>query len=167
MKKLLLTLSAFALTLGSAAAYGNTAWSSDTSLDTVSIKSGESFELQTTTPISYSTKWAYGYDRKITLTITENANTSGLSVLSAGDTHTIYESEGEEEGIKTWDYTAIDPSEFPRNASYDISYDITDAESGYSFTGGGVKGVATITITPEPGLCFALLLLGIAALRNR
>lgn len=155
------------MTLGVVSALGSnpaeTAWSAPSTLDTVSIASGQSFQLLPTTPISYSTKWAYGYDRKITLLATETGNT----ISSAGDAHTIYESAGEAEGTYQWNYAATDPSELPRDTSYSISYSISDANTGTSFTpAGGVSSSATITILPEPGILLGVILLGLAAFKR-
>ena len=166
MKGFLFALSVFLLiAVGALPTLGNTAWSESSNLDTVSVSSGKSLELQPNDAIRYSTKWVNGYDRKITLFVRELASTSGFSFFSTGDTTTVYESSGDEEGAYVWNYTQVDPSVLPRNASYSLNYSVTDKNNGYEF--GSSQALATITITPEPSVLFGFAALILAMLRKR
>lgn len=173
MKKLLLILSVFALIfLGAISALATPVWSDPISYDSVSIKSGGSFELLPDTPICYNVRWVPGFNRTISLFLKEkSASISGWSLFGAGDTSYTFlektEGDSEDEGTITWDYTKVSPSALPRNSSYDLCYSITGAGGSTYTPAGGATATCTINITPEPGIFSALILLGAVALLKR
>ena len=137
-----------------------TVWSSEFSFDSLNIASGKTLLLLPTDYIIYSTQWAFGYDRKITLTATPNGNsTSGVSILDTNNPYEFFTSGEEETGAYVWDYTQVDPAVLPRESSYTFSYNIHDSSRTFATE----NAVVNITILPEPGLIlgFALMILGV------
>lgn len=151
MRRNLLFVSVVALTFFvTLTARGEKIWSSNAELDTANIALGQVVLLRPTDSISYSTKWAEGYDRKIDL----------IATPENGSAYHIYSSSGEEEGKYVWNYLPISPSLLPRDADYTLSYTVSDSESGYVFA--FQNALPTVTILPEPSTIIHLLLLGSA-----
>ena len=139
-------------------------WSSRVNIDTLNIAPGETLTLLPTDNITYGTQWAFGYDRKITLTATiDSYGTSGFSILDTSNPYEIFTSGEEESGTYAWDYLKVDPSVLPRDAVYTLSYSIYDNETTFATRDAIVK----IAILPEPGLIIGFVLLALGALRKR
>ena len=117
-------------------------WSSEFSLDNYNVAPGKTLELQPTDALTYSTQWADGENRQVTL------------LATAQDPYTIMTSDVEAEGSDVWNYTSVDPSVLPRNATYTLSYTIFSGETVLDTKEADSK----ITITPEPALFFFAIL---------
>ena len=138
-------------------------WSSGVSIDTLNISPGETLTLLPTDNITYGTQWAFGYDRKITLTATiDSYGTSGFSILDTNNPYEIFTSGEEESGTYAWNYLKVDPAVLPRDAVYTLSYSIYDDETTFATR----ESVVKIAILPEPGLILGFVLLALGALRR-
>ena len=138
-------------------------WSSSTDIDTLNIAEGKTIELLPTDSITYSTKWAFGYDRKITLAATSDGYvTSGFSISDANNAYEFFTSGEEESGTYVWNYTKVDPTVLPRDAIYALTYRIYDDNKTFATE----DAVVNVTIVPEPGLIIGFVLLALGALRK-
>ena len=141
-----------------------TVWSSEFSFDSLNIASGKTLLLLPTDNITYSTQWAFGHNRKITLTATPNGNsTSGFSILDTNNPYEFFTSGEEETGTYAWDYTKIDPQVLPRDDLYTLSYRVHDDETTFATE----DAIVNIAILPEPGLILGFALLALGILRKR
>ena len=118
-------------------------WSSDFDLDTFNVAPGKTIVLRPTDAITYSTQWAYGENRRISLFAT------------AQNPYEIMTSGVEAEGSYVWNYESVDPSVLPRNATYTLSYTITSGQTTLT----NETAEARIKLLPEPSLLFLLPLL--------
>ena len=140
-----------------------TIWSSEFSFDSLNIASGQTLLLLPTDNITYSTQWAFGYDRKITLTATPNGNsTSGFSTSDLASSYEFFTSGVEKSGTYAWDYTKIDPQVLPRDVLYTFTYSIYDGETTFATE----DAIVNIAILPEPGLIIGFALMALVAIRR-
>lgn len=117
-------------------------WSSDFDLDNYNVAPGKTLELAPTDALTYSTKWADGENRQVTI------------LATAQDPYTVMTSGVEAEGSYVWNYTSVDPAVLPRNASYTLSYTITTNGVPIAVE----QAESTIKLTPEPALFFLAIL---------
>ena len=117
-------------------------WSSDFSLDNYNVAPGKTLELKPTDALTYSTKWADGENRQVTI------------LATAQDPYTVMTSGVEAEGSYVWNYTSVDPAVLPRNANYTLSYTITT--NGVPIA--TEQAESTIKLTPEPAFFLLSLL---------
>ena len=117
-------------------------WSSDFDLDNYNVAPGKTLELAPTDALTYSTKWADGENRQVTI------------LATAQDPYTVMTSGVEAEGSYVWNYESVDPSVLPRDATYTLSHNIT--------TNGVVIAIEQaepkIKLAPEPALFFLAIL---------
>ena len=140
-------------------------WSPGTNIDTLKIAPGKTLTLLPTDDITYGTQWAFGYDRKITLTATiDSYGTSGFSILDTNNPYEFFTSDEEASGTYAWkNYLKVDPSVLPRDAIYTLSYSIYDDETTFATRDAIVK----IAILPEPGLIIGFVLLALGLIRRK
>ena len=131
------------------------AWSEKGSLDTVNIATGKTITLLTTDQITYSTKWAFGDDRKITLS----------AIRSNDSTYDFMTSALEAEGTYCWDYTEEDPKVVPLDETYTLSYTISSANDGTVYD--TQRAVVSVVLMPEPGVALGLLTLSLLFIRKK
>ena len=117
-------------------------WSSDFDLDNYNVAPGKTLELAPTDALTYSTKWADGENRQVTI------------LATAQDPYTVMTSGVEAEGSYVWNYTSVDPAVLPRNANYTLSYTITT--NGVPIA--TEQAESTIKLTPEPAFFLLSLL---------
>ena len=128
-------------------------WSESGSLDTVNIAAGKTITLLTTDQITYSTKWAFGDDRQITLSATRE-NASPYDFMTSAR---------EAEGTYCWDYTEEDPSIVPLDETYTLSYTIHNGDTVYDTQ----RAVVSVALMPEPGVALGLLTLALLFVRKK
>ena len=125
-------------------------WSSDFDLDNYNVAPGKTLELKPTDALTYSTKWADGENRQVTI------------LATAQDPYTVMTSGVEAEGSYVWNYKAVDPSVLPRDATYTMSHNIT--------TNGVVIAIEQaepkIKLAPEPALFFFAILAVLFGIRK-
>ena len=133
-----------------AGAPDDTSWSPLT-LDTT----GETKNLSPTYPIPYSAKWATNnYDRTFCLS---------AEVVDEAVSYDIQEFQEEEEGVYTWDFTEIPPSELPRGVAYKLSYKIRNGAIVFDEK----LSAVSVKLLPEPGFAFVLAVFGLSFLRRK
>ena len=98
---------------------GQLVWSSGTSINLRDLSSpSEPLSLSSLDQISYSSKWASGYEREVGVV----ADATGVS------DYPVFSGAVESEGFFSWNYLAVDPSVLPRDLTYTLTQTITDEE---------------------------------------
>lgn len=146
-----LAAAALALTMAGTSLAVSSGESAVFALDTQNTAAGAELTLLPNSAISYSTDWAEGSNRQITITATPE---------STGNPYTVYTSTVEEgAGSCVWNYSSI--SDLPSNSDYDLSYAITSGQTVLDTQ----SAQSTIKILPEP--CIALLAMAAALFFGR
>ena len=118
-------------------------WSSDFDLDNYNVAPGKTLELSPAAALSYSTKWADGENRQVTI------------LATAQDPYAVMTSGTEAEGSYVWDYESVDPTVLPRGDTYTLSYAITSGETILDT----VDADSKIKLLPEPAMLFLIPLM--------
>ena len=140
------------------------AWSDEFSLDTANVASGGTIQLHTSDAITFSAKWAPGYERYITLMANKKSDDEeGIMAFDLTNSVEILTSDEEEEGVYAWDYSVIDPTKLPRTASYSLSYVIFSGDKVFDTQ----ETEATITLVPEPGAALLLALMALSLMKRK
>ena len=132
-------------------------WSEKSLLDTKNIAPGKVLTLLPTDPITYSTKWLPGENRKLTIQAMVQDHSSTIppyNVMTSGL---------EFEGTYCWDYSQESSEVLPTDELYTLSYSVFNDTEFF----GSENAVVTIALLPEPGMLLGLLALSLLLIRKK
>ena len=136
-----------------ASAFCDECWSTGFRFDGSEITE-EAILLKPTDPLAYSSAFAEGEPKSLTINVEDTANPEISASVFADYSETAVE------GTETWDYTDEDFKDFPTDDTYLLTETITsDTESKV------LK--RTVTILPEPMGLLAIAFMGTLILRKR